>query len=397
MKDQLSDILPEERLLLSSCRLDFTGQQKQEIGDWMLKVTDWNYFVRLANEHGIIALAWHNMSLTVNQQIMPDEIFQKLHAAYLKSLSYNTFVYNQLEEVASLLVEDNISIVILKGLALEETVYGNRGLRQMTDIDVLVKKEDALKMRKILLENGYESSPIISPVYERKMFQHGKHLPEMNKNGLSVEIHTKLFAQPGNSMTEEFIEKAYPVPGKKNIYFPESQLFFLYLVKHLDRHEKEGTSQLKLYVDLYLLLMAYTDQILNERLFQNALKVNLVTALGEKLYILGTFWGMFFPEWVKSFSGKTNTETAEEKFIWFLRHPNENQPRAEPGSMFNSLKEIPGVLNKTLLIIGYIFPSISFIKYHYKVKSKARAVCYYPAWWGRICGMLIRGRRKGKT
>ena len=219
MSDYLSQLLPEEHLLLSLCRLNFTGKQEQDIKSLVLKISDWNYFIRQANEHGIIALAWYNIFTTGNSQFIPDEIAQKLHAGYLKSLAYNTFVHNHLEEVASLTSVENISLVILKGLALEETVYGNKGLRQMTDIDILVKQEDAIKMRKILLGNGYESAPFISPIFEKKMFLHGKHLPEMYKNGLSVEIHIKLFAQRGNSLTEEFFDKAY--------LFPENKIFII--------------------------------------------------------------------------------------------------------------------------------------------------------------------------
>ena len=103
-------------------------------------------------------------------------------------------------------------------------------------------------------------------------------------------------------------------------------MFFLYLVKHLDKHEKEGTSQLKLYTDLYLLLMSNPDQILNERLFQNALIVNLEVALAEKLYFLEIFWGITLPEWIRSYTGKIEQDIMNNKFIRFLRNPDENQP-----------------------------------------------------------------------
>jgi hypothetical protein len=51
------------------------------------------------------------------------------------SLARNAALYNMIREVASILESEDIKMVFLKGLALEMSVYGNRGLRQMSDAD----------------------------------------------------------------------------------------------------------------------------------------------------------------------------------------------------------------------------------------------------------------------
>ncbi len=40
-------------------------------------------------------------------------------------------------------------------MALELTEYGNSGLRQMTDIDILLSKQDCLKARELLEGSGF--------------------------------------------------------------------------------------------------------------------------------------------------------------------------------------------------------------------------------------------------
>jgi hypothetical protein len=393
MSDHLARLLPEEHLLMSLCRLDFTGQQKQEIGDLMIKVTDWNYFIRLANEHGIIALVWYNISQTGNGENLPVEVFDKLHAGYLKSLTRNTFLYNHLEEVVTLAKKESIKIVLLKGLALERTVYGNKGLRQMNDLDILVKPEKAIKLRKVLLKNGFESTPIISTIYEKKMFLDGKHLPDMNKKGVSVEIHFRLFSEAGNLLSEEIFEKTNNIPGENALFYPEPQLSFLYLVKHLDKHEKEGDSQLRLYTDLVVLLAENYDQIINEKLFNDANRADIETALYEKFRLLEIFWGISFPVRVKSFSSKIDTELITEKFIGFLRNPENECQNRESYNPLNSLKFISGITNKSLFIIGYLCPSIEYMKYKYKIKTSVLTVFYYPVRWVNIAGWVL-GRRR---
>jgi len=262
----------------------------------------------------------------------------------------------------------------------------------MTDLDILVKQEDAIRMRKILLKNGYESAPLISHVFEKKIFRHGKHLPEMYKKGLSVEIHFKLFGAQEKRIGEEFINKSYQISEESKALYPDQQLHFLYLVKHLDKHEKEGTSQLRLYADLVVLLQNYFDRIVCRELFEYASEAGLEGAIAEKFIILEEYLGISFQEWITSFTGKTNSDAIKEKFIRFLRHPADNQPRAEKGSLFNPVKEIHGLFNKSLFITGFLFPSLAYLKYNYKVKSKTIAALYYPVWWVRLGRMLIKGR-----
>jgi hypothetical protein len=385
-------LVPEEELLIFFCRLDFSESQKSESGRLMASITDWTGFLKLAIDHGITSLIWHNISVLGINSYIPADILKKLYDLYLRSLASDTMIRKQLGELGTLSYENKIPFVVLKGLALEEAVYGNLGLRQMEDLDILTRSGDALKMRRLLLKSGYTSAPMISPLFERKILPHGKHLPEMCKNGIQVEIHFKLFSQNGNGVTEDLFNDALDGQGSKNFYFPKPQLFFLYLVKHLDKHEKEGISQLKLYTDLFLLLQKYGDQILNKNLIKIAAEADIMNALAEKLYIMEVFWGMNFPEDIKELTGKTDMNKVTEKFIWFLRHPMDNEPKAEAGSLFRSLGEM-NAPDKILFLTGYIFPSLTFLKYKYALESKLGAVLYYPVWWGRMIGMVRR--RKG--
>lgn len=133
-----------------------------------------------------------------------------------------------------------------------------------------MRQEEAISLRNKLRRNGFTSAPVISPIIERRNLPHGKHLPEMYKNGTSVEVHFKLFEQKGNSLTEEMLINAYDLQDESNIYYPEPQIFFLYLVKHLDEHEKEGTSQIRLYTDLAELLSHHSGIIINRQLINKA-------------------------------------------------------------------------------------------------------------------------------
>ena len=171
------------------------------------------------------------------------------------SLSRNAFNTEAMGEVLRLLNGENIKTVLLKGLALELSVYGNSGLRQMTDVDILISREQCMKARNILMSNGYVSLPVKSVFHKLIIADTGKHLPSLIKNGTSVEIHHELFGGRKNVLTRMLYENSYEIEIKgEKAYIPQPQIFFLYLVRHLYLHEMNNESQLRLYTDLVVLI-----------------------------------------------------------------------------------------------------------------------------------------------
>ena len=389
MTDPFLHLAPEERLLLSLCWLEFTEKQKNEISELMNEVKDWDRFVRLSNEHGIIALCWYNIVETGNGTHIPADHLAIMHSAYFKSLCRNAFLYQHLTEVASIAKAENIKVVLLKGMVLEKVVYKNMGLRQMSDIDILVRKDQAALLRRVLLKNGYTTAPLVSVFHEKIMPVYGKHLPEMYRNGVAVEIHFNLFDQNGGILSEEFLNKATRIPDtESNLYYPEYQLFFLYLVKHLEKHERSGFSQLRLYTDLAVLLLLYADQIINEKLFEYAVQANLEKILAEKLAILQLYWNISITRQSKSVVEGLKTPETDVKFLNFLRHPGADEHDEKPESLGGLMKKVPGLTNKLLLVVGHVFPSLEYIKYRYKIKTTLGAALYYPVRWAIQAGKL---------
>jgi len=390
MYNEIIELTSEEKLLLSLCRPDFTEKQKMEIGEHIKYVKNWDYFLNLANEHGIIALCWYNLTKTSNSNNVSTGQMEILHSYYLKNLLRNTFLFKQLEEIASLSEKENIRIVLLKGLALERTVYGNKGIRQMNDIDLLVSKDKAVLLRKILLNNGFESAPLVSSFHEKIMPVYGKHLPEMYKNGIAVEIHFNLFNQKDNSITEDLLDKTIILcENEPCIYQPDPFLFFLYLVKHLNWHETNGMSQLRLYVDLLFLLSHYYDQIINEQLRDYSERVSLWNTLCEKLIILNLIWGVPLPECITGSFREYDIEKIKDIFVRFLRSHTKDKLEEKHEDLFKLLNEVPDLKNKFLLILGHIFPSITYIRYRYKIRTRSGAILYIPVRWVNQLGRII--------
>lgn len=382
----INQLSPEENLLISLCRLDFTEEQKQELWDLVKNVSNWERFIFLANGHGVIALCSYNLEGTGCNKYIPVKYLELLRTAYLKSMTRNIFLKNLLVEIAGLAGKQDIDIIALKGNALEEMVYGNKGLRQMSDIDLLVETDKAIDLRNILLANGYTSLPLISPLHESILPYLKTHLPAMEKNGAIVEIHTRLFEQRGTSIVEDFFKTASrPYENTPNLYWPDPQYHFLYLVKHLVRHENTKDLKLKSYLDLAVLYNAFGENIINNKLLECARDVNLEDDLFEKFYILELLWDLQLPEITNNAIKGDYQDRIILRLTGFIRDPFREDRLGRVQNLTSPLRNIPEIKNKAIFITGYLFPSISYMKYFYKTGTKAKAILFYPVrWWNII-------------
>ncbi len=255
LTDPQSTLQPEEKFLLALCRLDFSMQQKVEIEDLLKEVSDWDRFVKMANEHGIIALEAYNIRELEFSSLVPDRVIKILDNARMKTLMRNTWQAQQWKEVNDILSGAGIKHILLKGMALEHTVYKSLGLRQMTDTDILVKRSDALNAWNLLQQYGFVPEPLKSPLHRKIIMDLGKHLPTLIKESYQVEIHYKLFREKEkNELLDEAIDNAMPIQIEEaTAYILKKDLHLEYLRQHNNYHLTAAGSQMKLYLDFQLL------------------------------------------------------------------------------------------------------------------------------------------------
>jgi len=386
-----TEIRNEEILLLGLSRLVFTGEMTEKISSLAESVEDWDYFTRLASEHGIAALVYNNLLQAGLTGKVPEKNMEFLRSALMLNVARNAFHLTGAEEIITLLNSAGVKSVLLKGLALEMTVYGNKGLRQMTDVDLLIGRNDYLKARKILMENGFDSGKLKSGLHKPIMAWTGKHLPSLMKNGLSADIHLELFPGRKNSLTSMMLGSAREIKLERvKALVPDPQLLFLYLVRHLHSHELNDESQLRLYADLVALIEMYRDEIINFDLLRLAGEAGMRKILAWKLEPLRDLWGIDFPGWLNEFTGRWFNPGSINRFIFFLKSPKGNRV-THPGRAYRKIiSEIPGIHRKILFILGDIFPSVRFMKERYNVKSTLKALLLYPLRLGKLMRLIGR-------
>lgn len=176
---------------------------------------------------------------------VPKEVMAKLKQAYLKTLSRSMLLYDAFREIAEKLNAKGIKAVALKGIYLAEHLYPKIGLRQFSDIDLLFREEDTKVVVEIFENLGYKMTEQgYGKTINSLLKSH--HLPPMVKNGVSVEIHTKLHKE----------HKSYVLPEKEmfdravhvQIYGQPFHVFevhdlLIHICLHLDNHLHGGHMQ----------------------------------------------------------------------------------------------------------------------------------------------------------
>ena len=101
---------------------------------------------------------------TKNPELLPYVLEKAQHQLLLRK---------HLLDIHDFLQERHIPYVVLKGIPLNQQLYGNKMLKYSGDIDILVDKKDFLAAHTCLLELGYE---LQSPLQVETVMQHEKRL-----------------------------------------------------------------------------------------------------------------------------------------------------------------------------------------------------------------------------
>ena len=109
------------------------------------QLSDWRALLRLAGRHGMKAFLHRHFHRRFTH-IVPGEIRRHLREDYYRNLHGNLLLERELIRILKLLEDQGIRAVPFKGVALAECVYGDIALRPRGDIDILVRKGDAVRV-----------------------------------------------------------------------------------------------------------------------------------------------------------------------------------------------------------------------------------------------------------
>ena len=147
---------------------------------------NWASLLALAEQHGVLVLLIDRLKDL--QQATPPEIREALREWQLRqtasTLSLTAEMFRLLERLAALRIET----LVTKGPALSVRCYGERGVRQYGDLDLIVRDADMRRATETMIALGYAPKVPLSAIQASKFpGEYAFHKP----TDLLVEFHTE--------------------------------------------------------------------------------------------------------------------------------------------------------------------------------------------------------------
>ena len=120
---------------------------------------DWESLVKTASQHDIGRRLYHSLRACPLPDAAAGAAMAVVEAQYYATGLRNALLERELHRILDDWRVAGAPAIVLKGSALTATVYGNRALRPMRDLDVLVQPSDMATVRELMAASGYEIDP----------------------------------------------------------------------------------------------------------------------------------------------------------------------------------------------------------------------------------------------
>ena len=370
----------EDLVILRSVKIAPTAKELKELDGLLGKVTNWLYLQHTLIERGVAPLFFKKLPALKNKSLLPWDVETRLRQTYYLTMSRGMLMYRFFGEVINAFSEQGIPVIALKGIYLAEWMYKDIALRQFSDIDLLIKKADGAKALYILRELGYTAYDSKERGIVVKTKSEAIHYPPMIKDGVSIELHTRLNRKKEkfNLPVEKLWEHAVQVQiNKMPVFALDSYDTLIHLCTHADKHFREGKIQFTCFNDICNFIETYetdwNELIVRSRIYGcEAIVFKYIILVNKHLHAV-------IPENIQQTYAALLTVADEQKFIRFVMGEFETFS-AVPFHMKN-IEELNSVFERVSYLLAVLFPDKSFMLKSYKIRHPKLYWLYYPYRW----------------
>jgi hypothetical protein len=195
---------------------------------------DFRSFIALSNQHGVMPQVYRYVNNHGLTDQIPADIFRVFREHTLSNTTRNMLFLYEATGLFKSLTAAEIPVMGLKGIFLLDNVYKDISQRQMSDIDILVKRQDVMRALAIARELGYLPTTYFNSEDENIDI---KHVPPLKKDdGPYLEIHWTILEEnePFTIDTRGLWERAIPVRiSNVNVSGLSPEDLILHLCLHL--------------------------------------------------------------------------------------------------------------------------------------------------------------------
>ncbi|MCI0645024.1 MAG: nucleotidyltransferase family protein [Chloroflexi bacterium] len=129
------------------------GQERGLAPD--LSAGEWQTWLEVVEAHGVSPLIYTWLKSRPPEGQPPAPVVDRLRETYLHWAGYATCRWAELQELLAAMAQENIYPLVLKGAAWAELYYPSPALRPSNDIDLLVRRAEYERVKRLLLAKDY--------------------------------------------------------------------------------------------------------------------------------------------------------------------------------------------------------------------------------------------------
>lgn len=360
---------PIEQLLLKASVIRVSAP---DIAVWehlASRIYDWDMFVSRADAAHLSPLLSKTLA-GLADGVVPRQVLKRLTASYHAVLLANVRMYSLFEELVGAWGAVGIEVIPLKGIHLAEKVFGDIGLRHLSDMDLLVRPTD--------LQTIIEKSSLLG--WKVKEMHHhstyfkaefGSYHPfKLLKGGTVVELHVHVHG-PGSAFAiniDDYWQRA--TPGRLSgcdIHQLEATDMLQHLCLHLYKHLQAMELKMSSFCDIRELLRQ--QPLMDwDVLMERSSRYGIDRHVGAVLFLCREFWGCDVPDVVLKHVPTSDCERCATQFQTLFTHGRLEQDdkwKLKMGHKMSALRAVPGLKGKLSFLQGYVLPGRAYLEQRY--------------------------------
>jgi hypothetical protein len=345
---------------------------------------------RITHQEGLAPLLYwtlHNQNWSGS---IPEPVHQSLVEMYYASVAHNTLLFTELDKILPVLEQNNISVILVKGASLALSLYPERDLRPMMDVDCLVPWAEHQQALQLLGEMGYQEDARDQVPGLHAMSDYHANLKGGPGNRVIFELHWGLVSSPlawYAAPIEWFWQHIEPwnADGCARQLTPLAHL--LYQSAHaMLQHGGSHILLIWLY-DLHLL--AQSGLVDWQELVEQAAHLRWGGVVEQALRLTQAAFDTRLPEGLLEQLAQV-ADPAVDRLVAFKQQFGGVRLLYDWYSLV-ALRGMP----RLRYMLGMIFPRPTYIRWRYQPQPSWLWPFYYPYRWLRMCTEGILAMRRG--
>ena len=149
---------------------------------------DWEYLAAMADRHSLIPFLYFRLS-SILPEAVPAQPLSRLRSRNQENTRQSLSLTGELLNLLQLLEAAGIRAVPFKGPTLALAAYGDVALREFGDLDILVHKQDVLKVNELLAALGFKPTPELSSAQEAALLRFDCACNFGNDKNVLFDVH----------------------------------------------------------------------------------------------------------------------------------------------------------------------------------------------------------------